>query len=246
SNCTTLELGTGWFAVVPIGLFLCGAERVMTIDVTPLLRTENLVIAIRRFIDYDDRGRLSEFLPDVDARRISALRTLASGANGMSVDGMLKRLGIQYLVDDARRLALPDDCIDLIHSNDVFEHIYPDVLEDILREFKRVARPGGVMSHFIDMSDHLSHFDGSIDAYHFLRYSDAQWRFIDNTIAPQSRLRLNEYRAMYARLGIDVAEEKRWPGVLADVRERHLDSRFKTMPPAEVAVTHAYIISKLP
>ncbi|MBD5657394.1 MAG: class I SAM-dependent methyltransferase, partial [Candidatus Eremiobacteraeota bacterium] len=73
SNCTTLELGTGWFAVVPIGLFLCGAERVMTIDVTPLLRTENLVIAIRRFIDYDDRGRLSEFLPDVDARRISAL-----------------------------------------------------------------------------------------------------------------------------------------------------------------------------
>src|SRR5438045_242194 len=32
-----LELGTGWYPIVPIGLYLCGASEVWTYDIAPLL-----------------------------------------------------------------------------------------------------------------------------------------------------------------------------------------------------------------
>src|SRR3712207_9454831 len=35
-----LELGTGWYPIVPIGLWLCGASRVTTLDKNPLLEPE--------------------------------------------------------------------------------------------------------------------------------------------------------------------------------------------------------------
>src|SRR5438270_9010803 len=35
---SAFELGTGWFPVVSIGLFLCGAREVWTWDIAPLLR----------------------------------------------------------------------------------------------------------------------------------------------------------------------------------------------------------------
>ena len=52
-------------------------------------------------------------------------------------------------------------------------------------------KPDGLHSHFIDMSDHFAHMDSSISIYHFLRYSEAQWKRIDNSIQPQNRWRLS-------------------------------------------------------
>src|SRR5687768_18577204 len=39
---SVVELGTGWFPVVPLGLFLCGAGEVRSYDLTSLLREENI------------------------------------------------------------------------------------------------------------------------------------------------------------------------------------------------------------
>src|SRR4051812_34577729 len=35
---SVLELGTGWYPIVPVGLFLCGAADIWTFDIAPLLR----------------------------------------------------------------------------------------------------------------------------------------------------------------------------------------------------------------
>src|SRR5215470_12286918 len=39
---SVLEVGTGWYPVVPIGLFLCGAGPIQTFDIDPLLRMDRL------------------------------------------------------------------------------------------------------------------------------------------------------------------------------------------------------------
>ncbi len=65
-------------------------------------------------------------------------------------------------------LNIKSDSVDFICSNNTFEHIPADILSAILREFKRVIKPGGLMSHFIDMSDHFAHFDSRITIYNFL------------------------------------------------------------------------------
>ena len=242
---STLELGTGWYAIVPVGFFLCGVDNVATVDLTRLLRAEGMRVTIRKFEEYYKDGRLAKVLPDLQPERVEKLIALAGKSGDMSLDEMLHALRVRYFVADARRLDLPGGSVDLIHSNNVFEHIYPDVLQEILKEFKRVAKRGGLMSHFIDMTDHFSHSDASIDEYHFLRYSDAEWKIIDNTIAPQSRLRLADYRELYERLEIPISEEKRIPGEPVNENGLVLAPRFRMMAKCEMLVRHAYLISEM-
>src|ERR1041385_5886238 len=44
-----LELGTGWFPTVPVGLYLCGAAEIWTFDIAPFLRRGRLKVMLDRF-----------------------------------------------------------------------------------------------------------------------------------------------------------------------------------------------------
>lgn len=123
------------------------------------------------------------------------------------------------------------------------EHIPADVLERILVRFRELSATGTVMSHLIDLCDHYAYID-SVSVYHFLKYSDRAWRWIDNDIQPMNRLRASEYRALYERAGIPITEEHlRGDDPLALVGEP-LDQRFKTMDPADVATTTSILVTK--
>src|SRR5437879_9465353 len=34
---SVFELGTGWYPIIPIGMYLCGAAQIWTVDIEPLL-----------------------------------------------------------------------------------------------------------------------------------------------------------------------------------------------------------------
>jgi ubiquinone/menaquinone biosynthesis C-methylase UbiE len=147
-------------------------------------------------------------------------------------------------VCDARHLSLiRNQEIDLVTSNNTFEHIYEEVLTGILKEFKRIVGPGGVMSHFIDMSDHFAHFDKSITIYNFLKFSDSEWKLIDNSIQPQNRLRINDYRKIYEELGIPITLEKNRESNIRDLESLRLDAKFEKIPIEDLAVSHSYLVS---
>ncbi len=239
----TLELGTGWYPVVPIALFLHGATRIRTVDVTLLTDVRHIATTIRKFIDYADQGKLGAWLNPLP-ERLEQLRALAPKAEALPFKELTAALHIEYLLQDARRLTLPDGSVDLIHSNNTFEHIYPDILSGILPEFRRVLRPGGVQSHFIDLSDHFAHFDKSISIYHFLRFSPAAWRWIDNSIQPLNRLRLPDYLRLYAEVGIPVTELSTRPGSLEELRREPVHAVFQANSEAENAVSHCHIASR--
>lgn len=240
----TLELGAGWYPVVPIALFLYGAEHIRTVDVSLLTNADHVRTTIRKFLEYADQGKLAPYLRP-DPERLDALRQLGFESQVRSFEQLTQALRLEYLVQDARQLNLSDGTLDLAHSNNTFEHIYPDILLGILREFRRIVRPGGVQSHFIDLSDHFAHFDTSITIYHFLRFSPAAWRWIDNTVQPLNRLRITDYRHLYHEAGLSISEENLRPGDVQALRDVPVHPHFLGNTEAENAVSHGYFFSKM-
>jgi hypothetical protein len=77
SGFSVVEVGTGWFPVVPVGLFLCGAGDQWTFDIDPLLRTERLKAMLDVFMEYERTGALKKFLLRVLPDRVTRLRGAA-------------------------------------------------------------------------------------------------------------------------------------------------------------------------
>ncbi|MBE9484540.1 MAG: class I SAM-dependent methyltransferase [Bacteroidetes bacterium] len=242
---TCLEIGTGWYPIVPISFFLIGADKTYSVDISFLTSKERLQTSLLRFIECNKAGQLKnyiDFLPD----RFEIIANLLDDYGKFSLDEVLQKLNITYLIEDARKLSLPENSIDLVNSNNTFEHIYPDILVPILKDFRRVVKKqGGVMSHFIDMSDHFAHFDKSINIYNFLRFSDKQWKWIDNSIQPQSRNRIYDYKQIYSDLKIPISDESFREGDLNELKSIPLSDKFKNKPPEEIAKSHCHFISNM-
>ncbi len=241
---TTLELGTGWYPVVPICMYLCGAEKIYTVDLTLLTNKAQILTTIEKFIECEDQKKIEQYIPFL-SERFQSLESILKNKEVITLNQILEKLHLNYLVQDARKLSLQNGSIDLITSNNTFEHVYPFILKDILKEFKRIARAGGLMSHFIDMSDHFAHFDKSITIYNYLQFSEKQWQLIDNTVQPQNRLRITDYKKIYADLVILITREEYREGNLKELNSIKLNESFLKIPNTEIAKSHCHFYSKM-
>lgn len=237
-----VELGSGWYPIVPLCYFLAGADRVALCDLEDLSRPELAVQAVDGLLAAHDRGQLAA-LGDLDPERVERLRAVRDRVLDAGHRAAFAELGLHITPGDARELTLPQPP-DLISSNTVFEHIAPDVLEGILARFAEISTEGSVMSHLVDLCDHYAYIDPDVSVYHFLRYSDRAWRWIDNDVQPMNRLRASEYLALYERAGVPVTEEHlRGDDPLALVGEP-LAPRFKAMDPADVATNATHLVTR--
>lgn len=240
---STLELGTGWYPVVPVCMFLSGASSIFTVDISSLSNKEHVLTTLEKFCAYHEAGQLAAYF-EVREGRMTVLKNLLKNQEVLSLQDITRRLHLHYLVQDARHLSIDSEQIDLVHSNNTFEHIFPDVLEAILIELKRINHPGGIQSHFVDMSDHFAHFDQSINIYNYLRFSDKQWQMIDNDIQPQNRWRIHDYKALYQRIGLKIAYLDTRKGNLEQLKSINLDGKYRAFPLQDLAISHCHIVSK--
>ena len=241
---TAFELGTGRYPVLPVGLYLCGADEVWTWDIAPLLRRHRLLQMLRRFIDYHDRGVLQVFLPEARPDRIGSLRQVLEQSPSDRPGPLLARFRIHARVGDARRCGLPNGTVDLATSADVLEYIPADVLAGLLAEFRRIVSPRGVMSHIIDLADEYSFFDPSLSPFNFLRYSHRAWRLINNPLIPLTRLRLPQYRELIAGAGFDVLVEECTRGEPGDLKRVPLAPEFRSLSEDDLLVLTARIVAR--
>ena len=160
-----LELGTGWYPIVPIAMFLTNTGHVTSLDIQSWLSKESLITAIEKMKEWRADGRLAEILQEIDESRWEILESILRIREELDLAMIKEKIGLTALLIDARSTGLPQASFDLIVSNNTFEHVYPDILKGILKEFKRLVKKGGLMSHFIDLSDHFAHFDRSINIY---------------------------------------------------------------------------------
>lgn len=202
TDFTALEIGTGWVPIAPLALRAAGASDVVTVDVQPLLRLEEVHATLLEVARALETGTLRS----VNPKLADELRRALS-EDHRSPEELLAACGVRALVGDIERSGVTHSSIDVSVSNNTFEHVPgPDLLR-IVRALARLQADGGASVHFIDLKDHYAGFDGQISVYNFLRYSERRWRWYNNGLQYQNRLRASDYRALFADAGVDVFAE---------------------------------------
>lgn len=227
-----LEVGSGRTLLVPVGLWLCGVEKVITVDLHPYLSEEMSKTDFRKIQSSRDElfstfGELAE--NEVFKERAELL--LSWDFNSMTLEEILNRMSIDYQAPaDAASLEIPDDSIDLHVSVSVLEHIPSEILYKIFREGVRVCKDDAWFIHRWDMSDHFSHKDHSILPVNFLQFPEEQWsKYNDNCYMYVNRLRIDFFDQLFDEVGLEVKER----GVVVDSKSiAALEAgEIKTVPP---------------
>jgi SAM-dependent methyltransferase len=240
---SSLELGTGWYPVVPLAMYLSGARNATSIDLNSLMTKESFSETIEKFQEWFAAGKLKNWEPYFLSERVSQLQKIE--VRKSSYETLLVIFNFEYRVGDAQNLQDEAGTYDLIHSNNVFEHVHPQVLSNILKEFKRVLKQNGLMSHFIDMSDHFAHLDSSITIYNFLRFSPEAWQRIDNEVQPQNRWRLSDYESLYKSLALQISEKEARPGSITDLDKITLHPSYNSKAKKDLAVSHVHLVNTI-
>ncbi len=243
-----LEIGAGRTVNVPIGLWLCGAGGVTTVDLNPYLKRELILDSLAWTKAHREETRA--IFADVADHRLFADRLDRLVGHAGDAESLLALANIRHLAPaDAADLPLDDDSVDIHYSMDVFEHIPESTLPAILREAKRLLKPGGALAHDIDLSDHFAHGDASITAVNFLRFSERQWRFwAGNRFMYHNRLRVSGFQRLFEQAGArPLFEERRLDERAAQALSQGfpLAEPFRGMDSAELAVTGFSLVATL-
>lgn len=248
SNKIFMEVGTGRAPMVPIAYWLMGAEKTITIDLNPYLKSE-LVEEDLKYISKNKDEILKLFGSLLIKQRFDKLQQALSKDSCHSVSEILDLCQVDYIAPcDAADTHLSEQSIDFHTSHYVFEHIPLVVLEKILKEGNRIIKNNGLFVHLIDYSDHFSHSDQNISAINFLQYSDNDWnRFAGNRYMYMNRLRHDDFMDLFKSvehriIKVQPNTDKRLQELLGN-GNLQLNERFKSKPEDILAITYAWIIS---
>jgi hypothetical protein len=177
----------------------------------------------------------------VPARLDAIRRVLARPPAGP--DAILEAVGVKNIVGDARTIDLGRK-VDLIVSNNTLEHIPQDVLREMFERFRGLVSEGGIMSHWIDMSDHYIGFDPAIGPYNFLKFPQKLWRLFNNRHQYQNRLRVSDFRRLHATTGWTIIEEDNKLGPADDLRRIPLAEEFRGYGEQDLLVIASWMVSE--
>ncbi len=143
-----LEIGTGIFCTHALGLYICGCDKVVTVDKYKQLSARSMKLAVSNTILA--RRFLSPHVSHDDF--ISRLQQIRKTGYDMQ---KLKAIGVEYLA--------PLDLIDseeiketfhFLFSYTVMEHVPPAEVTLLLKKSIELMDQGSYCAHFIDMEDH--------------------------------------------------------------------------------------------
>ncbi len=242
-----LEVGTGRTVNLPTALWLCGAARIVTVDLHPYL-SGALVAESNQFVRqhrdevrqlFGTRAQTPQF-----QERFDQLMNRSGG-----LDHILKVMNVEYISPgDAAKLPFRDRSFDFHISHAVFEHIPAEDILSILNEARRVLVPQGLLIHIIDPSDHFAHDDRSITAINFLQFGEGEWDGLaGNQFTYHNRMRAFEYLELFKRAGVHVLWQQQTidePSLEALRNGFRLNSQFQHIPPEELAVTSLNMVGR--
>ncbi len=244
SDFAAYELGPGWFPIIPIGLYLCGAREIWTVDIADLLRPSAVRKVAGYYSECAEDGLLAKILPAFRPERIKTLENLMPFTWSEPSATLLARLNFHVVVGPAQAAPIPSGAVDLLLSSGVLEYIPPTVLREVLVEARRTAAPGAIMSHRLNLADAFSYFDRSITPFNFLRYTARQWRWLDSPLTSQNRLRLSDYRALFRETGFEILREESVMGSADDLARIKLAPEFQHYKHEDLLVLHSFLTGR--
>lgn len=191
-----MEIGTGRRLDMPIGMYLCGAASIITLDLNALLK-EHLVLRSIAAMS-GQRTQVVDCFAEI-AGRDEVCRRLDILSSSRSLNEVFDKTNIRYQAPaDATKPDIPDSSIDVQFSYTVLEHVPRESLVRMLRASHRILKATGVAIHHIDPSDHFAHEDPSISFINFLNFSDEEWESLaGNRFSYHNRLRASDYELVY-------------------------------------------------
>ena len=78
-NFSHLEIGTGWYPVVPTGMFLYGAGSITTVDLTRLSNPHFTLTTLKKFSEYQKNGKLENEVGKMSKNWGDSLVLMVSG-----------------------------------------------------------------------------------------------------------------------------------------------------------------------
>lgn len=224
------EFGAGWDLAVQLAYTALGVGRQTLVDIRPNIQlplvNETLASLARQHAELGD------------------VRDLGGPVG--SVAELKGRFGIEYHSPvDARATGFPAASVDFVSSTNTLEHIPAADMVAILRESARLLRPGGAMSFRVDMQDHSAYSDTNVSIYNYLRFTEKRWKLYSSALAYQNRLRLTDYRRLFAEAGLEtVSEVVSWPSEdeLAILGGIELAPQYEGYPPEELGAKHLAVV----
>lgn len=193
-----------------------------------------------------DRQLVVDLKPMLETKLADQARSLISGLRSsvsIKTRDDLLNYGIIYCAPcDATQLDLPDQSVDACVSTNSLEHIPAKSISDLLTELKRVLKDSGVISAYIDYSDHYAHTDSKISLLNFLQFSDSEWKRHNHMCHFQNRLRHSDYKFLFEESGFEVVGER--VRFRAHKAPEKIDSRFDQESPDLMATSGHFVLKK--
>lgn len=249
---TFFEVGTGRAPIVPIAFWLMGARNTVTVDLNPYMKSE-LVKECLEYVRDNQKVVRDLFGQFVDEARLGTLlRFMDNRSNKKGfLEAFLKTCGIHYIAPgDATMTKLSRYSINFHTSNNVLEHIPPEILKRIFEEGNRIIKPNGLFVHRIDYSDHFAHSDPGITPINFLQYNDKEWeRYAGNRYMYMNRLRHDDFIDLFRSVGHSIlsSETSIHDGAfkLLESGAFKVEKRFENKSNKILATTESWLVSCL-
>lgn len=237
-----LEIGTGWYPLVPLGMALCGAKKVYSVDVNQHTQESAHQQLFEALIKAKKEGDLTSYLPDIQPERWAVFEQLLS--QKVPVSHLYERLNIVFLTGVLGGLPALPEPIDLIHSNNTFEHIPTQQIPSLLIAIRNALGPTGICSHYIDLTDHYSYFDSNLSPLNYLRFSESRWNLIENSFQSQNRLRVNQWLNLMNEANLPVIWQDNESGIQDDLKKFRPVAPFDQMDEQDLLVRYTHLVSR--
>lgn len=239
---TCLEIGTGWYPIVPVGMALCGANAVYTVDVVSHTNLSHFSRLFQAFVEARKANKLEQYLPDIQPVKWQPFEDLV--IQNTDPESILKALNIHLLQGIEGSLPDFEEPIDLIHSNNTFEHIPIGQISSLLIAIRNRLKPNGISSHYIDLTDHYSYFDSNLSPFNYLRYSESRWNLIENSFQSQNRLRVNQWVDLMNEANLPVIWQDNESGSKSDLKSLQPAAPFDQMEKKDLLVRYTHVVSR--
>ncbi|MCK4816222.1 class I SAM-dependent methyltransferase [bacterium] len=133
---------------------------------------------------------------------------------------------------------IPDESVDVVFSQAVFEHIRKKDFLPTLKELHRILKPTGSSSHEIDLRDHLGGSLNSLRFSNLIRESD----FFTKSGFYTNRIRFSEMLDLFEKIGFQfkIIDKVNWAKL--PIARKKLHRKFRQLSEQNLSVA-CFVVS---
>jgi predicted SAM-dependent methyltransferase len=199
SGARVFEAGTGWMHWYGLYMRMFCDIRLTAFDIWDNRQFSALQAGFSKLeAAFNERGASPEVLKNIGIVN-----------KATSFEDLYRALGMEYFIEPSGSIArCTTESYDLVTSMHVLEHVPRQNVRDLIANMYRMLKPGGTTIHQIGIDDHLAHYDNTVSAKQYIKYSDLTWKFLfENQVQYFNRLQTSEWLAAFREAGFVLREQ---------------------------------------